>query len=144
MEAVNSTLNAMNNEQLLELLTQLKRMAGQNPEETRKLLEGNPALSYALFQAMVGMNLIDPQVVQQILAASAPPPASAARPLPEKTAAVPEASSAPQPALEQQKALIKQIMSLTEAQIQSLPPPQRDQVLQLRAQLMQNPNLSLL
>lgn len=39
-------------------------MAVSNPEQTRHLLLNNPSLTYAVFHAMVMMNLIDPSIVQ--------------------------------------------------------------------------------
>jgi cleavage stimulation factor subunit 2 len=89
-------------------------MATSNPQQTKQLLQSNPSLTYALFQAMVMMNLIDPTLVQQVMSTSA----QAAAPVPI-------------PSAEQQRELIMRIMSFTPEQINALPPHQRDQVLQL-------------
>jgi cleavage stimulation factor subunit 2 len=67
LDAVNATLAGMGNTQLLEVMTQMKTMATNNPEQTRQLLQSNPSLAYALFQAMVMMNLIDPTLIQVLI-----------------------------------------------------------------------------
>lgn len=116
-------------------------MAVSNPEQTRRLLHENPSLTFAIFQSMVMMNLIDPSIVQQIMNSATSsghmmgqPNVSNSSPAPPPP---PPVSSSSQPAVEQQRALIMQIMSLTPEQINALPPGQREQVLQLRAQLQQ-------
>lgn len=122
-------------------------MAVSNPEQTRRLLHENPSLTFAIFQSMVMMNLIDPAIVQQIMNSATggghmtgqpnAPASSLASPPLVSTSAPPPHPSSGQPAVEQQRALIMQIMSLTPEQINALPPGQREQVLQLRAQLQQ-------
>lgn len=110
----------------------MKTLASSNPEQARMFLEGNPSLSYALFQSLLNMGLVDPNLVQQVMSAAKlskknpphPPPPSI---LSSRT---PSANTP-----EQQQALINQIMSLTPEQISNLPSQQRDQVLQLRAQM---------
>ncbi|PJF18321.1 hypothetical protein PSACC_01865, partial [Paramicrosporidium saccamoebae] len=104
LDAVNATLAGMGNTQLLEVMTQMKTMASSNPEQTRQLLQSNPSLTYALFQAMQVMST----------------PTSAG-----------QSVAPPVPNAEQQRELIMRIMSLTPEQIDALPPQQRDQVLQL-------------
>ena len=61
---------------LLDILTQMKSLAASSPEQARALLGGNPQLTYALFQAMLMMNVVDPAVVQRVLSSSGgmPPP----------------------------------------------------------------------
>lgn len=150
-------------------------MASGNPEQTKQLLNGNPSLTYAIFQAMVMMNLIDSNMIQQIMSMSSsslaatttstlppppPPPSStvngknisqansAATATTTATAATfPSTQQQPPPPMsvggiapvnaEQQRALIMQIMNLTTEQINALPAQQREQVIQLRAQLQQ-------
>lgn len=122
-------------------------MATSNPEQTRQLLNGNPSLTYAIFHAMILMNLVDSQTVHQIMSIS-PLQSSSTGVANTSTATgsttIPSinqsATAAPTPAMnmmnpDQQRALIMQIMNLTPEQIDSLPPSQRDQVLQVRAQL---------
>ncbi len=40
----------------------------QSPDHCRLLLQANPQLVYALFQALVVMNVVDSSVMQQIIA----------------------------------------------------------------------------
>lgn len=126
MASIGATLGAMSNEQLMEVLSQLKKMATNHPGQTRSLLAGNPALAYAVLQALLLMNLVDPSVMQRIVAAppQLPTPAAVAAPAPNSL-------PAGAPMEPQQQALISQIMSLTPQQIDALPPQQREQVLQL-------------
>lgn len=56
-----------NPQTLLDLLTSLKTTIQNNPEQARHLLAGNPALSYALLQSFISLNLIDMSTVQVIL-----------------------------------------------------------------------------
>lgn len=65
--AIHSILNAppfTNPQSLLELLSSLKTTIQNNPEQARHLLQGNPALSYALLQAFISLGLIDMSTVQ--------------------------------------------------------------------------------
>lgn len=67
--AIHSILSAppfTNPQSLLELLTSLKGTIQNNPDQARHLLAGNPALSYALLQTFVSLNLIDMSTVQVI------------------------------------------------------------------------------
>lgn len=122
---------------LLEVVASLKAMLGSNPEQARQLLASNPGLAYALLQAFISLNLVDMGTVQSLLAQvqqqRATPPA------PNAGGAVHAPPSAPAPAeglaLEQQRAVIMQIMGMTPEQINQLPAQQREQVLQLRQQI---------
>lgn len=123
IEAISAVLSAMTNPQMLEVLAQIKTMATASPEQTRQLLASNPALAYALLQALMGMGLVDPMMVQRIVQSV---PATA----PVVDQPTPPVGSQPVSA-EQQRALISQIMGLTMEQIDALPAQQREQVLQL-------------
>lgn len=132
VDQINETLNGMSNSVLLQVIIQMKTLASSNPEQARMFLEGNPSLSYALFQSLLNMGLVDPNLVQQVMSAAKlskknPPPP----PPPSILSSGTPSTNTP----EQQQALINQIMSLTPEQISNLPSQQRDQVLQLRAQM---------
>lgn len=82
-DSISATMSALNPAQLLEYLSYLKLFAMQSPDHCRLLLQANPQLVYALFQALVVMNVVDSAVMQQIIAnqmaaqgfqASIPPP----------------------------------------------------------------------
>ena len=67
--AIHSILSAppfTNPQSLLDLLTSLKATIQNNPDQARHLLAGNPALSYALLQSFISLNLIDMSTVQVI------------------------------------------------------------------------------
>ena len=63
-DQIQATMAAMNPQQLLEYLSFLKLYAVQNADHCRLLLQQNPQLVYALFQALVVMNVVDSQVMQ--------------------------------------------------------------------------------
>jgi cleavage stimulation factor subunit 2 len=77
-DAISQTLNTLPPPQLLDVLTQMKAMAISEPQRATEILKAAPQLSYAIFQALILMNLVDPkilaQVVEQASAAANPPP----------------------------------------------------------------------
>jgi cleavage stimulation factor subunit 2 len=112
------------------------------------MFQANPALAYALFQALLNMRLVDPNLVQELFNqqqavssdaplnvttysthAVSPTPAGAVPSLQAQTAALQD---------EQQRAMVAQIMSLTDEQISALPDKQRKQVLLVREQVMRS------
>lgn len=128
-------------------------MAVTSPEQARIFLNANPALSYALLQALLATNLVDPVTAQQLLASIPSQTAettlsSSSHPNSHQVKSG-EEKSAPASAnvhnnppstphlldKERQQALIAQILSMTPEQIDLLPPEQRDQILMIRAQL---------
>ncbi|RMZ88199.1 hypothetical protein DV736_g4564, partial [Chaetothyriales sp. CBS 134916] len=64
-DSISSTLNALSPPQLLDALTQMKAMALSEPAKATELLTQAPQLSYAIFQALILMNLVDPSVLAQ-------------------------------------------------------------------------------
>ncbi|KAK0549972.1 hypothetical protein OC846_002589 [Tilletia horrida] len=183
-DAITQTLAALSPNQLMDILSHMKSLVTSHPDQAATLLGQHPQLAYALFQAMLMMNVVDPALLQRILtssgalgagvnpaaAAPAPVPApvsapvpapqppvsqAAPRPMPGQghmphphapaaaTAAslAPQAPSAPaQPAQipaalgEQQRALLMQVLKLTDEQINALPPEQKASIMQLKAQ----------
>ena len=164
VEAIAGVLNTMNANQLFDLMTQMKMLVQTQPDQARMLMNQNPQLSWALFQAMLMMGVIPPSVAQQIhlppgqAAAAAPmmpmpgaPPMNVGgygRPGPPGAgyAPPPPAAAAPPPMMpggvdlnalpDQQRAALMQLMQLTNEQIDQLPPAQRQQILALKAQFM--------
>ncbi|KAK9711853.1 hypothetical protein K7432_007526 [Basidiobolus ranarum] len=173
VESISSTISSMNNNQLTELMIQMKLFAQQSPEQARSVMSRNPQLAYGLFQAMLTMNLVDPNVLQRLVnqppnqaktsnvsAPSAtgfsgqidPTPKGPQAPPVAAQSRAPQAPSVPVSSVggagpgappgmsdsleEQQRALLMQILSLTPQQIDSLPPDQRQHILQLKAQIM--------
>ncbi|ORY02712.1 hypothetical protein K493DRAFT_79620 [Basidiobolus meristosporus CBS 931.73] len=163
-ESVSNTISNMNTNQLAELMSQMKSFAQQSPEQARSVLTKNPQLAYGIFQAMVAMNLVDHHVLQRLLnqlpgqATNVPTPVAPAFPGPADNTSLPVPSKAPPPSStstgipgaiggnanpamsdhlqEQQRVLLMQLLNLTPQQIDSLPPEQRQHILQLKAQIM--------
>jgi cleavage stimulation factor subunit 2 len=126
-------------DKLLELMSQMKYLVQTNPEQARALLSANPQLSFALFQAMLVSNLVDHQTLQRVLQSPGSVPMN--QPVTTTTTSMPIPTMNPATAtttsqMEQQKQLLMQVMALTPDQINSLPPDQRQNILQLRAQIM--------
>ena len=67
-EAIGRTLSAIPHAELLEVMKQLKVVATSNPEQAKNLLTASPQLAYAVFQAMLMMGLVDPTVLQTMVA----------------------------------------------------------------------------
>ncbi|PKX99726.1 RNA-binding domain-containing protein [Aspergillus campestris IBT 28561] len=80
--AISQTLSSLAPNQLLDVLSQMKSLSMADPVRAAELLRQAPQLSYAMFQAMLLMNLVDystlGSVVEQAAqpAAAAPPPAA--------------------------------------------------------------------
>lgn len=81
--AISQTLQAYPPQQLTEMLSQLKAVATNHPEQgsslawvpptdnaARQLLTSQPQLAYATFQAMLMMNLVDPSVLQHVVSST--------------------------------------------------------------------------
>lgn len=141
-------------------------MATQNYEQTRQLLEANPSLAYALYQAMHQMNLIDLATQQRARSSSAKKGSSSGAPPPPPPQLHPQSYASerdrslqmpptlghggspsvgymmpPPPSAQPQdvagqERLVRQIMGMSTEQINALPPDQRDQVMRVRAQMM--------
>lgn len=77
-DAITQTLATLPPNQLLDIMSQMKSLVATSPDQARALLSGHPQLAYALFQAMLMMNVVDPDILQRILAASGAVPGAAA------------------------------------------------------------------
>ncbi|RMZ83179.1 hypothetical protein DV738_g1366, partial [Chaetothyriales sp. CBS 135597] len=161
-DSISATLNALPPAQLLDALTQMKAMALSEPAKATELLTQAPQLSYAIFQALILMNLVDPSVLAQVVQQAsqqtqAPPPqqqhypAYAAPPslqqpgfAPQQIAQLPQQHTpqpqvpTPAPQLVQPPELtpeqLQQLLALPIEIVNGLPPDQRDQVIRIRAQ----------
>ncbi|WWC61483.1 uncharacterized protein I303_104067 [Kwoniella dejecticola CBS 10117] len=86
-DSISKTLAAVTPGQMQDVMASMKSLITTNPEQARQLLTSKPQLAYALFQAMLLMNIVDPSVLQRIQplsAAAAPPPASNFAPPPQQ------------------------------------------------------------
>jgi len=132
----------------------MKTLVQQDPLKATELLRQAPQLSYAIFQALLLMNLVDTAVLTQVIesAAGGPPAPAAALPAP---APVPPPTPVqapyyatptpqpPQPLQQQQQAqdpqraqLLQSVMHLTPEQIAAFPPEQQQQIMYLKQSLM--------
>ena len=97
-DAISRTMSALPPAQLLDILSQMKSLATNEPARAQELLRQAPQLSYAIFQALLLMNLVDSSLIQSIVeqsgpgnpAAAAPPTAMPSRPLQPPATQVPQ------------------------------------------------------
>ncbi|KAJ2914570.1 hypothetical protein MD484_g5832, partial [Candolleomyces efflorescens] len=76
LDAISTTLAGMQPTQLLEVLAQMKAFIITHPEQARILLQKQPQLSYALFQALLLHKIVPTEVLLKMRDAStAPTPA---------------------------------------------------------------------
>jgi len=161
--AISATLHAMQAPQLLDVISQMKGMVTENHAQVTQLFTVAPQLAYAIFQALILLNLTEPNVLSTIVQTAAapqnnaqygqpqqPPPQQQFTPAPASNyqfhpshVATPpvqqtpyQPPAPPQPAGQpDQAALIQQVIAMTPQQIFALPAAQRDQIIQIRAQL---------
>ncbi|CAD6504225.1 BgTH12-07958 [Blumeria graminis f. sp. triticale] len=75
-DAISRTLNTLPPQQLLDVLSQMKTLATTDAAKATELLRQAPQLSYAIFQALLLMNLISTEALSSVVeqaAAAAPP-----------------------------------------------------------------------
>jgi cleavage stimulation factor subunit 2 len=153
--AISQTLSQLPPNQLLDVLSQMKSLAVADPARATELLRTAPQLAYAIFQALLLMNLVDYSTLGSVVeqASQAAPPAAAATPVPYQpystvpaqvsTPPVQSSPFAPPPAaatpqqIPGQEELLQQVLSMPQSQIDALPPLERSQIMMLRQQLMQ-------
>jgi cleavage stimulation factor subunit 2 len=157
-DSISQTLNQLPPPQLLDVLTQMKAMAISEPQRATELLKSAPQLSYALFQALILMNLVDPKILAQVVEQATtqqaappqvqqpppqqypgypPPPQHMAgmppRPPPQAYPPQPPQQQAPPPQMNNND-LLQQVLAMDQRMIDSLPPNERSQIMALRAQ----------
>ncbi|PSN64288.1 hypothetical protein BS50DRAFT_575737 [Corynespora cassiicola Philippines] len=160
-DAISRTLSTLPAPQLLDILSQMKGLVMTDPAKATELLRQAPQLAYAIFQALLLLNLVDQNMVHSLVDTSAAAPATAApqaaaqpprnypgypppqpvptppvqaQPPPQQYAQPPVAQ---QPAIDpSQQQLYAQVMAMTQAQIDSLPPEYKAQIMQIRQTLM--------
>lgn len=169
-DAISNTLKTLPPPQLLDILSQMKTLTMTDPETAKRLMKEAPQLAYAIFQALVLMNLVDPNVLatvveQNVQASNAqipmhqqqqpptipqppppqygypPPPQMQNRtvPTPQQYAPPPQVPQpqAPPGMSPEQRQMLEQVMQLDQRMIDSLPPNERMQIMQLRQQYQQ-------
>ncbi|KIX05810.1 uncharacterized protein Z518_03782 [Rhinocladiella mackenziei CBS 650.93] len=163
-DAISQTLSTIPPPQLLDVLTQMKALAISDPARATSLLKTAPQLSFAIFQALILMNLVDPKVLAQVVEQAARPPQPAnvppPQPTPQQYLGYPPPSVVPgqmpprpapqyppttmqqqqppppqvQPQLSQQE-MIQQVLAMDQRTIDSFSPTERAQIMQIRAQM---------
>jgi cleavage stimulation factor subunit 2 len=161
-DAISQTLSTLPPQQLLDVLTQMKGLAISDPGRAIELLKQAPQLSYAIFQALILMNLVDPKVLAQVVEQTARPPSMAGipppqqqppqqysgfpppipgqqfqppRPQPQSQYAPPPMAQQPTQPQQNQNDLLQQVLAMDQRTIDSLPPTERLQIMQLRQQM---------
>jgi cleavage stimulation factor subunit 2 len=66
-DAISNTLKTLPPPQLLDILSQMKTLTMSDPETAKRLMKEAPQLAYAIFQALVLMNLVDPNVLATVV-----------------------------------------------------------------------------
>ncbi|KAF3392831.1 Cleavage stimulation factor subunit 2 [Penicillium rolfsii] len=151
--AISQTLASLPPNQLLDVLTQMKSLAVADPVRATELLRQAPQLAYAIFQALLLMNLVDYQIlgslVEQTAQTQAPPQAApqyqqygvpgqvGTPPVAGGPFAPPPPQAAVPPQVPGQDELLQQVLNMPQSAIDALPPMERSQVMLLRQQLMQ-------
>jgi cleavage stimulation factor subunit 2 len=158
--AISQTLSQLPPNQILDVLSQTKSLAVADPARATELLRQAPQLAYAIFQALLLMNLVDystlGSVVEQASQPTAPPVAASqpyqpygAVPAQVSTPPIHNTPFAPPPVAAQpvppqmpqqvpgQEELLQQVLSMPQATIDALPPLERSQIMLLRQQLLQ-------
>jgi cleavage stimulation factor subunit 2 len=152
--AIGHTLASLHPSALLEVLSQMKSLAVADPARATELLRQAPQLAYAIFQAMLLMNLVEYQLLGSIVEqASQPAPPTQSLPqyqgygaMPGQVGTPPVAGGpfAPPPPQQQaapqipnQEELLQQVLSMPQSAIDALPANERSQIMILRQQLMQ-------
>ncbi|MCJ1227862.1 hypothetical protein MMC12_004521 [Toensbergia leucococca] len=170
-DAISKTLSTLPQPQLLDILSQMKALVMRDPAKATELLKQAPQLSYAIFQALLLMGLVDTTVLASVVEQASqpaqpptqqisqshlapqfhPPPQQAypqyppiSRPLHVPTPPIQTQPYQPPPHVPQappsqppgQEELLKQVLAMTQQQIDSLPPIERNQIIMLRQQLM--------
>ncbi|TPX18449.1 uncharacterized protein E0L32_011634 [Thyridium curvatum] len=132
--------------QLLDILSQMKALSTTDPARATELLNQAPQLAYAVFQALLLMELVSPEAIHSVLDSSAAPPPPQAAPAvygypPAATgtppvggayAPAPVAAAPPAQPAQDPDALIKQVLELPQAVVDQLPEAERAQVMALR------------
>jgi len=84
-DAISSTLSTLPPPQLLDILSQMKGLVMSDPAKATELLKQAPQLSYAIFQALLLMGLVNTSVLASVVEQAsqpAPPPQATPQPQP--------------------------------------------------------------
>ena len=135
---------SLDEQQLWEIVSQMKALIEQDYAQARQMLIANPAIGLAVLKAQIRLGMVTVGSIQAVLAnrpqaappppmppPQAPPPAM----LPPVMPPQPPPQALPPPAAPTaEQAMIAQVMAMTPQQLAALPPEQRAQIEQLRRQ----------
>ncbi|WPH00349.1 Hypothetical protein R9X50_00317500 [Acrodontium crateriforme] len=81
-DAISQTIQSIPAPQLLDILSQMKKLVTENPQQANALLTSAPQLSYAIFQALLLLGLVDTTVLGSLIqqTSQAPPPVQPPQP----------------------------------------------------------------
>ncbi|CAI6335088.1 unnamed protein product [Periconia digitata] len=96
-DAISRTLSTLPTPQLLDILSQMKGLVMSDPAKATELLRQAPQLSYAIFQSLLLLNLVDPTVIGGLVEATAPAPAPAPPPQMQTPLQPPPQAQPPRP-----------------------------------------------
>ena len=157
-DAISKTLSTLPPPQLLDILSQMKGLVMGDPQRATELLKQAPQLSYAIFQALLLMGLVDSSLLASVVEQSAavnPAPIPARSYQPPGQAPPPPFQGyaqghAPTPPVQQQpyqpppvptpafppgqEDLIRQLLVLSQSDIDKLAPGERQQIMMIRQQ----------
>lgn len=157
-DAISKTLSTLPPAQLLDILSQMKALVMSDPIRASELLKQAPQLSYAIFQALLLMGLVDANLIATVLEQSVQASPAVAAPIPTPIPArpyiqqqqqpthyhtppiAPPYQPPPQPQQQQpafppgQEQLIRQLLAMPQSDIDRLGPTERNQVMLLRQQ----------
>lgn len=157
-DSISLTLNTLPPPQLLDIISQMKGLVMTEPAKATEVFRQAPQLAYAIFQALLLLNLVDTNVLGSLIdpapaAAAAPPQAQPpalqqARPPqnysgypPQPVPTPPQqvqqpygqpAPQAPPTFTPEQLTAYQQVMALSQAQVDALDPTARAQIMHLR------------
>ncbi|EIW53479.1 uncharacterized protein TRAVEDRAFT_60908 [Trametes versicolor FP-101664 SS1] len=120
LDAISQVLASTEPTQILEVLAQMKAFVITHPEQARALLVAHPQLGYALFQALLLHKIVDPAILNRMLAATgaAPPTPVPAPPPPQPQVQQPAPYMPPPVAMQQPPPMYPQ----------AIPPPSQTPV----------------
>ena len=72
-DAISRTLSTLPPDQLLDILSQMKGLVMTDPAKATELLRQAPQLAYAIFQSLLLLQLVDPQILTSLVETSAAP-----------------------------------------------------------------------
>jgi cleavage stimulation factor subunit 2 len=81
-DAISRTLSTLPPNQLLDILSQMKGLVMTDPAKATELLRQAPQLAYAIFQSLLLLQLVDPQILGSLVETATAAPAPIAQPPP--------------------------------------------------------------